>query len=76
MLETHTSVGGIGTPRWSAPEVLDPPSFGFKHCQPSKESDCYSFGMTIYEVRCIYYIFRPTYLTLGRFSPESCRFTT
>ena len=56
VLETHTSVGGIGTPRWSAPEVLDPPSFGFKYCQPSKESDCYSLGMTIYEVRCVCYI--------------------
>ena len=54
VLETHSSVGGIGTPRWSAPEILDPPSFGFKHCQPSKASDCYSLGMTIYEVRCVY----------------------
>lgn len=50
VLDTNTSVGGIGTPRWSAPELLDPPVFGFKSCQPSKESDCYSFGMTIYEV--------------------------
>lgn len=49
-LDTHTSAGGIGTPRWSAPELLDPPVFGFKSCQPSKESDCYSLGMTIYEV--------------------------
>lgn len=54
VLDTHTSVGGIGTPRWSAPELLDPPVFGFNSCKPSKESDCYSFGMTIYEVRFIY----------------------
>jgi serine/threonine protein kinase len=54
--DTHSSVGGIGTPRWSAPELLDPPMFGFNSCRPSKESDCYSFGMTIYEVRCMYYI--------------------
>ena len=60
ILDTHTSVGGIGTPRWSAPELLDPPTFGFKWCRPSKESDCYSFGMTIYEVRYVYYISRPT----------------
>ena len=51
-VDTHTSVGGIGTPRWSAPELLDPPVFGFKSCRPSKESDCYSLGMTIYEVCC------------------------
>lgn len=57
VVDTHTSVGGIGTPRWSAPELLDPPSFGLKSCQPSKQSDCYSFGMTIYEVRCIYYTY-------------------
>ncbi|KAF9788667.1 kinase-like domain-containing protein [Thelephora terrestris] len=50
VLDTHTSAGGIGTPRWSAPELLDPPSFGLRSCQPSKQSDCYSFGMTIYEV--------------------------
>jgi len=75
MLETHTSVGGIGTPRWSAPEVLDPPSFGFKYCQPSKESDCYSLGMTIYEVRA-FITFLATDLILERSSPESCRFTT
>ncbi|KAF9652316.1 kinase-like protein [Thelephora ganbajun] len=50
ILDTHTSVGGIGTPRWSAPELLDPPVFGFKSCRPSKKSDCYSLGMTIYEV--------------------------
>lgn len=55
-IDTHTSAGGIGTPRWSAPELLDPPVFGFKSCLPSKESDCYSFGMTIYEVRWIYRI--------------------
>ena len=57
-VDTHTSVGGIGTPRWSAPELLDPPVFGFRSCRPSKESDCYSLGMTIYEVRFIYHIHR------------------
>ena len=36
-----------GTPRWMAPELLDPePSAS--HC--TKESDCYSLGMVIYEV--------------------------
>src|SRR6266478_2845305 len=54
VLDTHSSAGGIGTPRWSAPELLDPPLFGFKNCRPSKESDCYSLGMTIYEVHHIY----------------------
>ena len=56
VLDTHSSVGGIGTPRWSAPELLDPTMFGFKSCTPSKKSDCYSFGMTIYEVCCAHCI--------------------
>lgn len=58
-LDTQSLVGGIGTPRWSAPELLDPPVFGFSSCQPSKQSDCYSLGMTIYEVRYIYWISQP-----------------
>ena len=59
VLDTHSSAGGIGTPRWSAPELLGPPMFGFESCRPSKESDCYSFGMSVYEVRYIYYILQP-----------------
>ena len=45
-----SSVRG-GTPRWMSPELLDPQRFGFE-CdhQPTKESDCYAFGMVIYEV--------------------------
>jgi hypothetical protein len=54
--DTHSTVGGTATPRWSAPELLDPPVFGFDSCQPSKELYCYSSGMTIYGVRCTYYI--------------------
>ena len=56
VLDTQSLVGGLGTTRWSAPELLDPPVFGFKYCRPSKQSDCYSFGMTIYEVRYIYHV--------------------
>ena len=76
VLETHSSVGGIGTPRWSAPELLDPPSFGFRYCHPSKKSDCYSLGMTIYEVLRVYHTSSPTGLILGRSSPERCHFMT
>ena len=35
-----------------APELLDPPLFGFKYSTPSRETDVYSFGMTAYQV-CI-----------------------
>jgi hypothetical protein len=33
-----------------SPELLAPDIFGLKKCSPTKESDCYALGMTIYEV--------------------------
>ena len=33
-----------------SPELLDPEQFGLDHGRPTKESDCYSLGMVIYEV--------------------------
>lgn len=39
-----------GVTRYMAPELLDPPQFGSKHSNPSRESDVYSFAMTAYEV--------------------------
>lgn len=46
---TSTTDGGY-TVRWSAPELLDPERFGFKRGGPTKKSDIYSMGMTVYEV--------------------------
>ena len=40
-----------GTCRWMSPEMLIPEEFGMKECRPSKQSDCYSLAMTVYEVR-------------------------
>lgn len=40
-----------GSPvRWMSPELLSPEKFGLKGGHPTKESDCYSLGMVIYEV--------------------------
>lgn len=39
-----------GTYRWMSPELLDPRGFCSKG-RPTRESDCYALGMTIYEVR-------------------------
>jgi len=39
-----------GTRRWMSPEVLVPEMFGMEESRPSKQSDCYSFAMTVYEV--------------------------
>ena len=36
--------------QWISPELLFPEKFGLKKSQPTKASDCYSLGMTIYEV--------------------------
>ena len=33
-----------------SPELLDPDRFGFRDGRPTKESDCYAFGMVVYEV--------------------------
>ena len=33
-----------------SPELLDPDRFGCKNGRPTKESDCYAFGMVILEV--------------------------
>ena len=33
-----------------SPELLDPDEFGLKRSRPTKESDCYALGMTIYGV--------------------------
>jgi serine/threonine protein kinase len=40
-----------GTEQWMSPELLHPERFGFTDTRPTKESDCYAFGMVIYEVR-------------------------
>jgi serine/threonine protein kinase len=40
-----------GTTRWMSPELLDPERFGIRDCRPTKQSDCYAFGVVIYEVR-------------------------
>ena len=38
-----------GTVRWISPERITPDRFGFKDNHPTKSSDCYAFGMVIYE---------------------------
>ena len=38
-----------GTARWMGPELIAPQRFGFKNSRPTKSSDCYAFGMVIYE---------------------------
>ena len=40
-----------GTVRWMSPERLFPEALEFDNSRPTKQSDCYEFGMVIYEVR-------------------------
>jgi len=45
-----TSIGG--TPRWMAPELLDPEAYEKRDRDAlSKETDIYALGMVIFEVR-------------------------
>jgi serine/threonine protein kinase len=39
-----------GTIHWMSPELLNPGMFGLKKRRSTKESDCYAFGVVIYEV--------------------------
>lgn len=48
---TTTSEGRTkGTWRWMSPELFEPSHFGLSRVQLTKESDCYAFGMVIYEI--------------------------
>jgi serine/threonine protein kinase len=38
-----------GTARWMSPELIDPQRFGFEKGYRTKLSDCYAFGMVVYE---------------------------
>ena len=38
------------TCQWMAPELYAPTKFGLSGFQLTRESDCYAFGMVIYEV--------------------------
>ena len=39
-----------GSYRWMSPELFFPKEFGLKDPRPTESSDCYAFGMVIYEV--------------------------
>lgn len=48
-LLTSSSYVQGGTARWMGPELIDPQRFGLQSNRPTKASDCYAFGMVIYE---------------------------
>ena len=41
---------GSSKAQWTSPELLVPQKFGLEESHPTKKSDCYALGMTIYEV--------------------------
>jgi len=49
VLLSNTTDPSCGTTRWMSPELLDADRFGSDGL-PSRESDCYALGMTVYEV--------------------------
>ena len=48
-LLTSTTYTQGGSARWMSPELIDPQQFGLQHSRPTESSDCYAFGMVIYE---------------------------
>ena len=71
-----------GTARWMSPELIAPQRFGFENSRPRKSSDCYAFGMVIYETISGHLPFhRDTDLTVfvkvldGKRPPREVRFT-
>ena len=47
---TVSSNNSGSTNRWMSPELVEPRHFGFEKTYHTKSSDCYAFGMVIYEV--------------------------
>jgi len=53
IISDTTSLGSSmhgGTFRWMSPELFYPEDFGLKDSRRTKQSDCYAFGMVIWEV--------------------------
>lgn len=48
LLSSSSSAQG-GSVRWMSPELIAPQQFGSKKSRPTRSSDCYAFGMVIYE---------------------------
>ena len=72
ILFSDTTVSPCGTTRWMSPELLDALRSG-SDGRPSRESDCYALGMTIYEVSSrILFLGNPIYPPLG--TQWSCAF--
>ncbi|KAH8101150.1 kinase-like domain-containing protein [Cristinia sonorae] len=46
----YASVHGGGLINFTAPELLDPPSFGRVNARPTHESDIYSFACIVFEI--------------------------
>jgi len=61
---SNTTTLPCGTTRWMSPELLDVVRFD-SDGRPSRESDCYAIGMTIYEVS----VLRPRWSPLTYPSP-------
>jgi serine/threonine protein kinase len=49
-ITSSTDGGAKGTYPWMSPELFYPAEFGLPKFQLTRESDCYAFGMVIYEV--------------------------
>jgi len=67
---SNTTTAPCGTTRWMSPELLDTVRFG-SDGRPSRESDCYALGITIYEVSA-FHTLEPSHLPISRYSVVFC----
>lgn len=74
-ITSSTDGSTTGTFQWMSPELFYPREFGLSKFQLTKESDCYAFGMVIYEVISLQH-WAPSSLPLSsvwlRFSRGRC----
>lgn len=66
-LLSNTTVPSCGTTRWMSPELIDNTYFDSDGL-PTRESDCYALGMTIYEASGSISILEPSHLPAFRYS--------
>jgi serine/threonine protein kinase len=60
ILEATSDAGTYLSPRWTAPELLDPENSGVQSIIASKSSDIYSYAMVMLEVSSIKEMFPVT----------------
>ena len=68
--EAFTTARIAGSPRWTAPELLD--MYDENEPIPSPEADVFAFGRVIFEVSCVLHVIKSRLIIPFRFGPLAC----